>query len=241
MAARKSETYSRMKRSDLHDPVLGEARSAGACVQGAPGDRSAVHLRQVRRRLRHQRRSAPASLQLARAQIRLRRVPAEIRQGRLSAPAQGPGASALEALHLRPVHQGVTRKDNLRQHVSLVHLGVKKYRCGQCEQSFGWRSTLTFHFASVHLAPKFGCDECGKKFGLRNHLRRHVESVHLGMKYHKCPQCPRQFARKDNMETHRMNIHHTPYASARSHYHAAKTSHQDHDWMRHNVTQIFLL
>ena len=58
-----------------------------------------------------------------------------------------------------------------------------RYACDRCEKTFGTGKSLKRHISIIHLGErKFPCLECGKAFGRSSHLNKHVLFVHKGLK-----------------------------------------------------------
>ena len=57
--------------------------------------------------------------------------------------------------------------------------GVKNCSCDFCDKSFGKKTDLQIHIATVHQGIKnYSCDLCDKSFGQKGDLRKHITTVH---------------------------------------------------------------
>ncbi|KAJ5798458.1 uncharacterized protein N7503_007754 [Penicillium pulvis] len=54
-----------------------------------------------------------------------------------------------------------------------------------------------------------GCTYKGT-FGRRSDLNRHTKSIHISPRAFKCPECGRDFNRKENLQGHLENVHEVP-------------------------------
>ncbi|XP_055710230.1 zinc finger protein OZF-like [Phlebotomus papatasi] len=73
-----------------------------------------------------------------------------------------------------------TCKRNMRNHVKIVHQGVKNFHCPHCERSFGTAKTLKYHVLTHTGEKPYECTECGKRFtqggNLTIHMKNHIKS-----------------------------------------------------------------
>ena len=99
-------------------------------------------------------------------------------------------------------------QSELKRHIEVVHLKVRKYKCDQCGKGFAQKCMLDDHINAVHLKKKeHQCQSCGYSFARLSQLTRHVSAVHLLEKRHECPECGKSFARKDRLRSHVMAVH----------------------------------
>ncbi|TKR63012.1 hypothetical protein L596_026900 [Steinernema carpocapsae] len=96
-------------------------------------------------------------------------------------------------------------KTQLEEHVSIVHLNVRKFICTQCPASFGRRGGLRRHVEMVHVGKTYkctyeGCEHPGYKCSKA--LAAHVRAVHTGERPYECSQCERAFVRKNDLKVH---------------------------------------
>ncbi|XP_055711524.1 uncharacterized protein LOC129806777 [Phlebotomus papatasi] len=75
-----------------------------------------------------------------------------------------------------------TRIDNLKQHVKIVHQGIKKYECSVCNKSFGVSRSLKDHLMTHSGEKPHVCSECGMSFIRRTRLNRHMRNRHKSEK-----------------------------------------------------------
>ena len=64
---------------------------------------------------------------------------------------------------------------------SVVHEGLKKYKCNKCGKSFGYASYLKQHNEAIHEGLKrYKCDKCLYSCSDGSNLRKHIKGVHEG-------------------------------------------------------------
>ena len=101
-----------------------------------------------------------------------------------------------------------TFKSELKRHIEVVHLKVKRHKCEKCGKGFSQKCMLEDHVNAVHLKKReHQCQDCGNSFARLSQLNRHVSAVHLLEKQHECPECDKSFARRDRLKTHVMAVH----------------------------------
>ncbi|XP_044727320.1 zinc finger protein 883-like [Chrysoperla carnea] len=97
---------------------------------------------------------------------------------------------------------------NLQRHL-LIHSTERPYACDRCDKTYGRPDYLKQHISHVHLnIRKFQCKFCSQTFPERRTLVHH-ERRHTGEKPHKCEECGKAFAQKIAMRTH-MKTHRNP-------------------------------
>ena len=100
------------------------------------------------------------------------------------------------------------RPRQLMEHIKVVHLQLKDYKCRYCGTAFPNNSKLAFHVKSVHMKMKdHKCSRCDTAFVTRSLLRRHERSVHLLLKDYTCKDCGQPFSTNSNMHAHIRNVH----------------------------------
>ncbi|XP_071761409.2 uncharacterized protein LOC139916437 [Centroberyx gerrardi] len=84
--------------------------------------------------------------------------------------------------------------------------------CRFCGKQFNRDSDLIRHVDERHTGEKaFKCPECDKEFARRDHLAVHLR-IHTGEKPHSCPFCGKSFAQSSNLNVHmRMHTGEKPY------------------------------
>ncbi len=75
----------------------------------------------------------------------------------------------------------------LKAHLSNFHNGVR-HECNLCDSTFAFKGSLQRHINNVHLkivpknAQTFPCPDCGREFNRRDVMTRHMDVVHDGLK-----------------------------------------------------------
>lgn len=89
---------------------------------------------------------------------------------------------------------------------------MDKRDCRVCGEQFRRDAELLRHMEDIHVGEKaFKCPDCDKEFARRDHLAVHVR-VHTGERPHKCPFCRKSFAQRSNLNVHlRMHTGEKPY------------------------------
>ncbi|KFB41632.1 hypothetical protein ZHAS_00009245 [Anopheles sinensis] len=102
--------------------------------------------------------------------------------------------------------QHCTRKfsntSNLRQHIDLVHRGLRSYECGKCGKRFGYSHKLKEHMNAHEGVRNLQCRYCEKRFTHSSHLTVH-ERVHTGAKLYMCDLCGARFRTSSAFTKHR--------------------------------------
>ncbi|XP_058124171.1 zinc finger protein 260-like isoform X2 [Anopheles coustani] len=91
---------------------------------------------------------------------------------------------------------------NLRQHIDLVHRGLRPHECGKCGKRFGYRHKLKEHMNMHDGVRNLQCRYCEKSFTHSSHLTVH-ERVHTGAKLYMCDLCGRRFRTSSAFAKHR--------------------------------------
>ena len=60
-----------------------------------------------------------------------------------------------------------------------------EHKCEICENTFGTKRKLKYHFVAVHDQKNYNCVSCGKSFTTEQNLKRHIHTVHEGHKDYK--------------------------------------------------------
>ena len=74
--------------------------------------------------------------------------------------------------------------EELENHISRVHEGIKPYSCPKCPKKFSWTSNLKVHIKTIHEGKTpFECEFCDINFAQKIQLRRHTKSVHFSQRF----------------------------------------------------------
>ncbi|KAL8603944.1 hypothetical protein ACOMHN_038988 [Nucella lapillus] len=104
--------------------------------------------------------------------------------------------------HCEYCAHGCNTKEQLRDHIALHHLGIKRYACDYCDQRFVCAPTLRRHIRRVHTKEKpYECHICKERFFERNLMLRHV-SKHTGIASFMCEFCGKGFHTKFDLKKH---------------------------------------
>ncbi|XP_070195196.1 uncharacterized protein [Littorina saxatilis] len=104
--------------------------------------------------------------------------------------------------HCEYCAHGCNTKEQLRDHIALHHLGIKRYGCDYCDQRFVCAPTLRRHVRRVHTKEKpYECHICKERFFERNLMLRHV-SKHTGIASFMCEFCGKGFHTKFDLKKH---------------------------------------
>jgi len=101
--------------------------------------------------------------------------------------------------------------EKLRNHIERSHLGIKEFKCDQCDYITAYKKHLFAH-QQTHLPEeerqKFICDECGNGYTNKAYLNNHINAVHKQIKNHKCPHCPdTAFSNSNKLKVHLRSAH----------------------------------
>ena len=94
----------------------------------------------------------------------------------------------------------------------------KKFKCGQCTESFHRNFSLTLHRTVVHNGMKtLECKETGKVYNIENKvespkrnssdIQENIANVENGTREHKCDICQITFSKKGTLKTHVDEVH----------------------------------
>ena len=96
----------------------------------------------------------------------------------------------------------------LQRHVTVIHEGIRRYKCPICSKVFDSNGELKSHQDS-HSDPRpFQCDQCGRTFIHQKHLYHHRKYHHTanGMR-RLCKVCNRHFSSPSVLKRHHKAIH----------------------------------
>jgi len=115
--------------------------------------------------------------------------------------------------------------NKVREHIRQVHEKIKNHFCAECGMGFYEKKSYTKHVLT-HSTDLIICPDCGKQTkNIEVHMKRfhsgvdrrvvcpecgkkvvqlgeHVNSVHKKIREIQCPQCPRQFFKRDTLKRH---------------------------------------
>ena len=88
----------------------------------------------------------------------------------------------------------------MKQHVLLVHEGIKPFKCPKCDYANAVKQLLQKHIDAVHEDKRpCLCSYCGKGCKDKAQLKVHVTEVHEGIKPHMCTICGHSFSRQNRL------------------------------------------
>ncbi|XP_058464606.1 zinc finger protein 19-like [Malaya genurostris] len=96
--------------------------------------------------------------------------------------------------------------NELKLHMSVVHLNVADYHCNNCGLAFKSKKSLALHEKTHSELRGFICDECAMTFKTSAHLRRHQNTIHRAIKF-SCSMCSMSYGRKDKLRMHIEKAH----------------------------------
>ncbi|XP_055523116.1 zinc finger protein 665-like [Wyeomyia smithii] len=97
-------------------------------------------------------------------------------------------------------------KKLLKDHLEIVHQGLKRFKCDICNKCFTRNGSLAEHKLIQHAGIKqFACNICGKAFGKEDSLKTHL-TVHLGKRF-RCEVCSKTFLKKAFLTAHVAKAH----------------------------------
>ena len=75
------------------------------------------------------------------------------------------------------------RVESLKNHITVVHEGIKEWQCNQCGKSYSQRHYMQVHIKRVHDKDGNGridhkCEHCGKSYSSKQYLQIHVSTNH---------------------------------------------------------------
>lgn len=96
---------------------------------------------------------------------------------------------------------------NMNRHHDKAHsVEPLSYKCDTCDQSFSRPVHLLAHQKQAHNWDD-QCPICDKKFMWKNDKHRHMSEVHSKAGRVKCPDCGKDFSRRENMLVHQKQSH----------------------------------
>jgi len=87
--------------------------------------------------------------------------------------------SGSKAFQRQDCKKRLGRKD-LRDLHKMIHLGIKPFKCPECDTGFTRKRSRDDHHRTVHLGLKpFNCRKCKESFAHRSQRLRHYKRAHL--------------------------------------------------------------
>ncbi len=104
-------------------------------------------------------------------------------------------------------------KAYLRDHVKIVHMKIKDFKCDECNKTFGYSKDLKSHKLNICGREKQGviksldCTICDKQFTSRSGLWGHMKMIHEGFsKRFKCEVCDKTFGYAKDIKRHKRYV-----------------------------------
>lgn len=93
-------------------------------------------------------------------------------------------------------------KTHLREHIKRQH-GIR-FKCDQCDRSFGYNKDLKRHQRTVHVAAEYFCEECNRFYKSKRVFDDHNKRHQTGYvkPSHDCKLCDKTFSTKYVLATH---------------------------------------
>ena len=100
----------------------------------------------------------------------------------------------------------------MKIHADIIHKGLQKFKCEQCDFKCGYADSLNNHVEREHKKLKAQCSLCqwqGYKYLLSQHERTHKRAVLLPQESenHKCNVCSKDYTRKAHLQKHMKSAH----------------------------------
>ncbi|KAL9705583.1 hypothetical protein quinque_009101 [Culex quinquefasciatus] len=92
----------------------------------------------------------------------------------------------------------------LRNHVTRVHEGVKRFGCLSCSKKFKTAAELQIHERSHTNLKPFKCTECEKSYKTQSHLAVHFRNAHTSERPYECEFCGLRFGHSKVLKSHRL-------------------------------------
>ena len=99
---------------------------------------------------------------------------------------------------------------DLKQHISIVHQGIKAYDCDFCNRQFTRKVHMMRHNKLKHLknTNNIRCQICNKELkGNMQELKNHIMLVHEGKIPDKCDICLKGFRSNEHVRRHKKKVH----------------------------------
>ena len=98
--------------------------------------------------------------------------------------------------------------NHLKEHINVVHLGIRKYVCDRCDYKGSTKTKLRKHREAIHEKIKnHACSQCKYKAATPTKLKMHKKAVHDKIRDHECNQCNYKSSFRFQLKEHKMRIH----------------------------------
>ena len=100
------------------------------------------------------------------------------------------------------------KPNQLKRHISVVHLKEETFQCKSCENQFNSLHYLKRHMKEVHEnVKKHKCNICGRYFTYPRDVRNHIKKTHEKIKDYKCNCCEKTYSDKSHLKRHFISVH----------------------------------
>ena len=86
-------------------------------------------------------------------------------------------------------HKSFAKKEYIKEHVAVTHKGEMPFACNICSQQFSRRRVLLIHKRTAHENTWFDCEICGKRFKEKCAVKTHIKIVHENKFRFNCKVC----------------------------------------------------
>ena len=127
------------------------------------------------------------------------------RRGRLKFHIQNSHLGEIENTKCDICYKHFASRKSKERHIELIHLGIKRFYCEECDRYFSTIALLEGHKRSKHGAKMLECSKCSAEFSYNAQLQCHIkkcQSNFMFLQKYKCSQCDLDYTEKRSLSAH---------------------------------------